>query len=175
MSKQLLQQMQQRTAGVAVVPSAVRGPESKGVLPASREFLAKMDLSSFGTDDRGKFNRVLNRQTRALTAALPARERHFGLARKVLNLFLRECLYNAYLRQAYGLERAETFLELPLDSFTARGVRVRSPKASIPKWLGVRGVTAEASKAYQTRAEELAAEEGFARVHLDLYYWTERD
>ena len=99
MSKGLLQQMQQRTAGVAVVPSAVRGPESKGVLPASREFLRQMNLNAFGTDDRSKFSRALNRQTKALMAALPAKERHFGLARKVLNLFLRECLYNAYLRR----------------------------------------------------------------------------
>jgi hypothetical protein len=175
MSKGLLQQMQQRTAGVAVVPSAVRGPESKGVLPKARAFLTQMNLSAFGTDDRGKFNRELNRQTKALTAALPVKERHFGLARKVLNLFLRECLYNTYLTQEYDLHRAEMHLELPLDSFTAKGVRSRSPEDVVPRWLGVRMLTEEASKAYQARADELAAEEGFARVHLDLYYWTERD
>jgi len=103
-------------------------------------------------------------------AGMPPKERHFGLARKVLNLFLRERLYNAYLKQAFHLERSEALLELPMDSFTARGVRVRSPKGSVPRWLGVRKLTPEASKVYQTRATELAIEAGIDRVHLDLYY-----
>jgi hypothetical protein len=175
MDRELLQQMQVRTAMVAVAPSAVRGTNSAGVMPAARGFLGKMDLSVFGTDDLRQFSRQLNRQTKALTAALPSKERHFGLARKVLNLFLRECVYNAYLRVAYSLGLVEPFLELPLDSFTARGVRVRSLKGSVPTWFGVRKLTAEASKVYQLRAAELAAEEGLARVHLDLYYWMERE
>ena len=108
-------------------------------------------------------------------AALPRRERHWGLARKALNLFLRECLYNAYLRRAYHLSRAEAYLELPMDSFTVRGVRRKSSNQSLPRWLGVRKLTAEASEKYQERASRLAAEEGLARVHLDVYYWTERD
>jgi hypothetical protein len=170
-----LQQMQERTAGVSVAPSAVRGPDSAGVIPAARGFLAKADLSVFATNDLRKFSNQLSRQTKSLMAALPLKERHFGLARKVLNLFLRECLYNAYLKQAFHLERSEALLELPMDSFTARGVRVRSPKGSVPKWLGVRKLTPEASKVYQARATELAIEAGLDRVHLDLYYWTERD
>lgn len=47
----------------------------------------------------------------------------WGVARKSLNLFLRCCLYNHYLRSKHHLERIEPLLEVPLDSVVGKGLR----------------------------------------------------
>lgn len=40
-----------------------------------------------------------------------------------MNIFLRDCFYNAYLRDAYGLAVAEPWFEVPLDSVVAEGLK----------------------------------------------------
>ena len=62
----------------------------------------------------------LDTATMELCAAMPREVRAWGLARKALNIFLRECLYTSYLRDASRLDRSEHYLELPLDSLTGR-------------------------------------------------------
>ena len=162
--------LQRRAAHLAVGPSTVRG-QGPGVVKAAREFLtSRLDLARFGTGSEQRFKRELDRATERMLQALPPRGRRWGVARKVLNVYLRDCLYTCYLRVRYGLERAERFLELPLDSFTAEGLR--DAVGGLPAWRGVKHLTPQDSARYQMAASELAERRGFERVHLDAELWT---
>lgn len=170
---EVLRAMQRRCARVAIGSSAMRGAGSKGVIEAARLFLGGLDLSRFGTTSRERFDRQLNLTTQRLVRRLPPKARHWGLVRKGLNVFLRDCLYTAYLRERYRLDRAESFFEVPLDSITAK--RLRATDRDLPRWRGVRHLNWRTSRAYQQAAEKLAHGWGTARVHLDAVWWGARD
>ena len=106
--------------------------------------------------------------------ALPKRGARWGLSRKILNIFLRDCLYTTYLDEAYGLRAAVGLFEIPLDSITAKQVRQQAPE--LPRWTGVRQLTPEVSSEYQDAALRVAKQDyGVARVHLDAYWWGARN
>jgi hypothetical protein len=131
-----------------------------------------MKLGPFGTRSAARFAMHLDRTTRRLLQRLPRRAQHWGLARKGLNIFLRDCLYTAYLRERYGLHRAEASFELPLDSITAKRLREADP--DLPRWPGVRGLDPNTSRVYQQAATTVADWEGSARIHLDAVWWGAR-
>jgi hypothetical protein len=152
----------------------MRGAGSAGVVAAARAYLSELDLAPFGTADARRFLTRLDRTTEHLRLALPPTARHWGLARKGLNIFLRDCLYTAYLRDQYHLDRAEASFEVPLDSICAARLYQES-NGRLPKWPGVRALDPEISARYQKVATSLAAERGEARVHLDALWWGARD
>ena len=173
MDAQLLRAMQHRCARVAIGGSSMRGAGSTGVVAAARTYLNDMPLRPFGTPSRSTFLARLDHETNDLTRGLPKRARYWGLARKGLNIFLRDSLYNAYLREAYGLAAAEDFFEVPLDSISGNHL-VRASRGALPRWHTVRGLDTRTSADYQRVAATLAAERGIARVHLDAVWWGER-
>jgi len=166
--------IQKRTARVAISPSTVRGQGVPGIAAAGRRFLAALDLRAFVSSREEVFQRELDKATEQLQVALPGPARHWGLARKILNIFLRDALYNHYLRQEYGLSRVEFFLEVPLDSLSAQGLRERRKQEALPRWTGVSRLTPAMSEAYQGAAARLADAWGISRVHLDAYLWSDR-
>ena len=125
----------------------------------------------FGVKNRSAFAAQLDRTTGRLVSALPRKARRWGLARKFLNIFLRDCLYTTYLSDAYHLHRAQRFLEVPLDSITAKELRKAAGRGQLPRWLGVRRLTPKVSAIYQKLALREARNEKTARVHLDAKYW----
>jgi hypothetical protein len=108
-----LRTVQSRTARVAIGASTVRGRGNAGTVAASRAFLRSLPLQRFALRNASKFAQALDRTTNDLRARLPRTAQHWGLARKILNIFLRDCLYTTYLAEAYRLQRSERFLELP--------------------------------------------------------------
>jgi hypothetical protein len=104
---------------------------------------------------------------------MPAEARHWGVARKAVNLFLRDCFYNIYLRRRFNLEAPEAEYEIPLDRIVAEGLGLRL-NGEVPRWRGVGHLSPEVSRLYQTAAKKLAQSMGISRVHLDIYLWTER-
>ena len=131
--------------------------------------MAGVQLVRFSTRDRAAFERALDRHTRRLMAKLPTRGATWGLARKLLNIFLRDCLYTRYLSRAYGLASGERFFEIPLDSITAKQIRKAAPE--LPRWRGVRHLEPDISAAYQAAALLVAKRKHTLRVHLDAYWW----
>ncbi|MGE3843430.1 MAG: hypothetical protein AB7I50_17805 [Vicinamibacterales bacterium] len=115
----------------------------------------------------------LDRATDALVRRLPQSARHWGLARKGLNIFLRECLYTVYLRDRHHLDRAEQFLEVPLDSLTGKELHSAS-HGRLRRWRTVRGLDRSTSQAFQEEAMRIARSRGIARVHLDAEWWGRR-
>jgi hypothetical protein len=168
-----LKAVQGRSARVAVSASATRN-QGGGIVQPARAFFAVMPLKNFCTANEAHFAQRLNTITRELQATFPPQASSWGLARKLLNIFLRDCLYTCYLNDAYKLSIAEKFMELPLDSISAGFLFKEAPKLSLPKWPGVKYNTPELSIQYQAFASRLAAKAGVARVHLDTYVWGER-
>ena len=107
------------TARYSVSASATRGQRSPGLVHAARAYIAAMPLSAFGVASEKRFLSVLNRHTELLRRACLATGCSWGLARKLLNIYLRNALYTSYLRDAYRLQLAEQWYEIPLDSIVA--------------------------------------------------------
>ncbi len=171
--RRFLRVIQHRTARVAIAASAARGPGNKGVVETARQFMFDVNLARFAARDRAAFNRPLDGHTLRLMAKLPERGASWGLARKLLNIFLRDCLYTRYLSERYGLASAEDLFEIPLDSITAK--RIRQVEPDLPRWRGVRHLDPAVSAAYQAAALSAAKRKRTSRVHLDAYWWGARD
>ena len=171
---ELLCAIQHRTARVAISSSSMRGAGSTGVVTVARACLGRLDLRPFGTRDDDRFRAKLNSATNRLRTVLPENARYWGLARKGLNIFLRNCLYTVYLRERYHLDRAEQFFEVPLDSISARYIRALD-EDGLPRWRGVRALDYRTSKRYQDAAARIATSEAILPVHLDAIWWGLRE
>ena len=124
-----------RVARVAVGPSTVRGTP-RGTAEAARRFLGQLPLLSFRARNREMFIRSLDRETIRLQAALPARGRRWGVARKLLNIYIRDCVYSAHLRSTYSLGADRAVLRgAPRLHHWPRNCAVRRGTA-LPAWPG---------------------------------------
>jgi hypothetical protein len=103
----------------------------------------------------------------------PAKARSWGLARKCLNIFLRDCFYSHDLRRAYRLGVAAPWFEVPLDAVVVRELRNRMSDRLPARWPGVKHLTPSLSADYQAFAKELSSRMGIHRVHLDTFLWVE--
>lgn len=169
LNRDLLTAFQARAARAALGASTMRSAGAKGAVRAGRGFLCDIDLRVFRTPNPSHFRTVLDDTTEGLHQAFPEAARHWGLARKGLNIFLRDCLSNAYLREAYSLQTAEPLYEVPLDATTGEMLS-RLSEGALPAWGSVRDLTPELSDAFQALAATIAGEKGIARVHLDALW-----
>ena len=167
--------MQGRIAELAIGTSTLRNQGAPGVLSAARKFLKQLDLAAFRTRTPERFQARLNMTTRHLKGRLPRGARNWGAARKAVNIFLRDVLYNHYLRSRHALNRLEEWLEVPLDRDVAAALRGESEGAALPRWKTIKRLTPDVSRRYQSIAEVVARRKGTDRVHLDLHYWRRRD
>jgi hypothetical protein len=164
--------LQARTARISVGASAGRNQGAPGLVHAARSYLARIDVDQFVVKGPQAYRQVLNRKTRHFMTRLPRGAANWGIARKLLNIFLRECLYTAYLTDRYPLERIEHYLELPLDSITSRELRKRAGRGHLPRWPGIKHLSLSTSDEYQQCAQSVAQSLGIARIHLDTLWWT---
>lgn len=171
MNRQFYTLLQKRIGSVSVGPSTARGMGPAGTIEAARAFFHHMDLRRAKARSERAFQQNLNEVTEDLVAALPPGGQYWGSARKFLNIFLRGCLYNRYLCERFRLEPLEPWLELPLDSHVAKGLRAGASDQWLPRWKTVIGLSPEVSQKYQECADVIARQKGVWRVHLDLLYW----
>ena len=167
----------------AVGVTAVRG-QHRGTRKSVLAYLTGkgIDLSRIPRR-RQAFEVWLDDQTEALRRTLPGSKPDdlelWGVARKSLNLFLRSCLYNHYLRRAYHLEELEYLLEVPLDSKVTNGLRNEAGKAgdhSLPPRTSLKNLKKGNSDRFQEYASALAKRKGLrARIFLDHYFFLPKD
>lgn len=153
----------------ATGPSTLRGYK-KGSLKALREHLATLtlrDLRSFAVSDEAVFRERLDYYTIQLEKVLPVRP-NWGAARKVLNIYLRNALYNHYIRDSIPLELCESFLEVPLDRLVGTALRRHADGADLPRWKNLSCLNPQSSNQFQAVASIIATRRGLKRVHLDL-------
>jgi hypothetical protein len=160
-----------RTASLAVGNSTVRNQGAPGVVSAARSALNRVDLIKIRHANNGEFRTILDEQTEFVRRKLPSGARHWGTARKCLNIFLRDVLYNHYLCQHFGFSRLEKFLEIPLDSDVARGLLSEPEGANLPKWRTIKSLDRTTSDQYQAAAARIAKRWQTHAVHLDVIFW----
>jgi hypothetical protein len=164
--------VQRKVATSAIGPSTLRG-QGAGVLGASQQFLSKLSLARVPKSSEHRFRCWLDRQTDALLDKLPIDGRPWGAARKAINLFLRDVLYNQYLTRRFAFGQIERWLEIPLDSAVARGLKAHAGPGALPHWPGLKHLDGTVSEEFQTFACAHAHTLGIERVHLDMYLWLE--
>jgi hypothetical protein len=163
---------QLRIARIAVGASTARGQARSGTVAAARQFLGNLDLSRVPTRSPERFARWHDVTTEQLRRALPGRSPPWGAARKFLNIFLRDALYDAQLKRAFTLNSIERWLEVPLDGDVGRRLNTEPEGAALQRWRTIKGLTPTVSAQFQAVAAVVAAREGCARVHLDLLFWS---
>ena len=169
---EFLRMLQQFETFEAIGSTALRN-QGTGLLGALRSLLGELDLATVPRTRKG-FQDWLDDLTRQALDALPRNitGRPWGAVRKGINLFLRGCVLNHYLRSAYGLETIESWLEVPLDSIVAGALKREAGRGALPVWLGLKHLTPEANAEFQTFAEQYARQRGFkSRAHLDIELW----
>jgi len=166
----LLGLIQDRTAHSSVDAATLRNQGGPGVLAATRARLARIDLSGFTAGSGAAFAARLNAETGRLRRAMPGGAGPWGAARKALNLFLRDVLYQRLLCEGYRLRRLEPWLEIPLDSIVAAAIQREASSAGIPRWPGLKHLTPEISAVYQSAAGKVARTHATARIHLDIFW-----
>ena len=162
--------LRRKVAFTAIGPSALRG-QGKGVLRASQDFLAQMSLARVPKSSSKRFQHWLDRQTELLLDSLPIKNRPWGAARKAINLFLRDALYNQYLSKQFKLQSTESWLEVPLDSAVAKGLKLQSNRDEFPRWPELKNLEPNVNEGFQVFASKRANLKKVARVHLDMYLW----
>ena len=172
LDQSFLEALQSKTARTTITSSSMRGPGCGAAIRVARAFTRELSLERFSSRSRIGFARELDAATGELFDAMPRGVRAWGLARKGLNIFLRECLYTSFLRDAYRLQRSENYLELPLDSLT--GTALKKIDASLPRWDSVRRLTPEISARFQQVARWEGKRRRLAAVHLDVFWWGHR-
>ena len=151
--------------------SIFRNMVGKGTLACMRKFLKEIRLDEISKTDPSRYAETLDRLTEQFLQKMPVNDRRWGVARKCLNLFFRDVLYNFYLRERYDFAKFESYLEIPLDSHVGEALRSKCGGVDLPPWHTVKGLTKEESDKFQSAAAELAKSCETERVHLDVVYW----
>lgn len=176
--REFLSQVQEYVAITAIGPSSLRNQGSAGVIKTAREFMGKLDFAHFICTKEEEFHSELENATHRLVRALPEKAKSWGAARKGINLFLRDALYNQYLSKRYKIHSIENWLEVPLDRRVAQGLIALGRKGylagwHLPSWPGLKKLSPNINAEFQSFAANVAAKLGLARVHLDIYLWPE--
>lgn len=143
------------------------------MVAAAQEYLFDVDLKFFVVHTQSDFRSRLDESTNSLTSAFPIGGQHWGTARKILNLFLRNSRYNAYLSEDYRLAAIDQWLEIPLDAHVASNLHLRALEyqVSLPRWSTIKTLRPDVSDQYQALAQVVADARGTLRAHLDLFWW----
>jgi len=163
--------MQEFVAISAPSGGALRNQE-RGVLKAVQGQLTRLSLKDIPGDSVESYRQWLDCQTEKVLNALTVRVKPWGAIRKALNLFMRACICDHYLRSTFRLERIEALAEIPLDSVVATALKRKAGRGMLPVWPGLKWLNAEQNHRFQTFAEAYANQLGLpARVYLDNYLW----
>ena len=177
-NENLINKLQRRIAQISVGASALRNQGAKGIIEICRDYFENsIDLEEFRKElESDNYKKYLDRNTTELLNKFPENGKSWGAARKGLNLFFREVVYNFYLANHLGIsankdknKKTLTQLEVPLDKDVATGLIEKFPE--LPKWKSIRRLTEKESQTYQETAFNYAERLQIPRIHLDLEFW----
>jgi hypothetical protein len=123
-------------------------------------------------EDAAGYEHWLDLQTDEILSSMPDGTRPWGTVRKAMNLFMRACISDHYLRANLNLDRYETWAELPLDSIVAIALKRAAGRGQLPQWPGLKHLDRETHKEFQEFALRYTQElELPARIFLDYRLW----
>ncbi len=177
--RSFVRELQAHQTRVSISASAVRS-QGSGTAEIARAFLAdELSLSTLRVSSESAYLHRLDSLTVGLQRRLRGKARSFGLARKLLNIFIRDCVYSRPLCLHFRLEQIEPYLEVPLDGIVGKRLREAALEQGqgqrVPRWQSIRALTRAESDQYQSFASELSARRKLARVHLDVTFWGFRE
>jgi len=171
MDGEQLEMMQRYVANIAISGSTLRNQGAEGVASVARAFLSELDLNVLRETEPEQYPNLLDEWTEGLRARLPVGARHWGTARKALNVFMVQTFMNKYLSREYDLTRFGDVLETPLDSQATRKLRRIAGRARLPRWNGIVNLREGDSQRYQEFASTVADQEDIPRACLDIMLW----
>ena len=165
---------QARNAQITVGPSAIRG-QPEGTKKAAVKYLKNLDLKDFQNVTEKRFKEILDEKTGELQKELPSNS--WGMARKIMNIFLIQCFHDKYLSEKYQLDGIIDFMELPLDNKNAKKIKEEADNEwkQLPRWINITSLKKTTCEKYQECAKEIAKKKGIERYQLDLCWWREED
>jgi hypothetical protein len=176
--QEFLSKIKRRLSQIAIGAPALRNQGAPGIVLTARSYCEALELDDFfkALPSEKEYLVYLDRHTIQLSGRFSV-QGNWGAARKALNLFFRELVYNKFIADHYRLPTSLPafnhqiqYLEVPLDLDVATGIFENSnPKP--PKWDRIKRLNKEISAHYQQMASTIAAREGIAKIHLDLEYW----
>jgi hypothetical protein len=169
-----------RIAQVSVGPSSLRKQGAPKVIHTCRKYFeSQINLKTLIDVIRNKkgFIKFLNEHTLVLKNNLPDGAQNWGTARKGLNLFIRDVMYNKFVSDYYNLPSdLQSFnilldpLEIPLDNDVVTELINRNT-IQLPEWNGIKYLIKRESDLFQEQASLIAKEKNIPRIHLDLEYY----
>ncbi|MEK6527452.1 MAG: hypothetical protein AABZ36_01005 [Nitrospirota bacterium] len=161
-----------REASASVGNSTLRSQGAKDVVESARKSLAKIKIEKYSiTSTQKEFIEILDKDTQEIMRALPSGAQNWGAARKVINIFLRNLIYNKHICQKHKIDHIESWLEIPLDSHVAEGLSETDSGRNLPRWNSIKRLTKADSDQYQLVAYTIAEKLKINRIDLDIYLW----
>lgn len=177
---EFLDKIHKRLSTVSVGASALRNQGASGMVEIARTyFYESIVIAEFFASlaNSNKFISFLDFHTENLLQKFPEKGKSWGAARKALNLFFRELVYNKFISDYFKLptdisevNNIIKHLEVPLDKEVATGI-FQASNGTIPRWESIKKLQRERSEIYQKVALEIAENKQIARIHLDLLFW----
>lgn len=161
--------LRERLASTAIGPSTIRGLAPEGTIGRAREFLERVPLEQLANLDAAAFTKRLDELTTQYCGEVRALP--WGAARKFLNIFLRDCLYNRWISEDFRLPTVAPFLEVPLDFDVVDELKHRAGRGKLPPWPRIKNLELTESAKFQEYATRVARDEGVNRVDLDIVFW----
>jgi hypothetical protein len=168
--------LQKRFTTGGITQSAVRlGKARKGVTgmrSTARLFCSSLKLNQL--PEPATYAAMLDEWTHQLKRKFPKGGQYWGVARKCLNIFMRDASYNSHLCEIYPrLKPLEDVLEVPLDRYVANGLLDEhgATEFGLRRWDAIIRLTPQENHKFQQWASIVAEREGIFRVHLDLLYF----
>lgn len=176
--KEFIKLIHRRIAQTSIGPSAIRNQGASGLISISRHYFENsIDLKEFRRNlTKSTYTLYLDYLTDDLTKKFPRSGRSWGAARKGINLFFRDVVYNSYLADLLKIPvefhsnlNIIKNLEVPLDKDVA--TRLNLEYKELPRWISIKNLDKRKSQLFQAKALEYANTRGIARIHLDLEFW----
>ena len=165
--------LQEFNAVAALGGNALRNQE-RGVVRAIQTCLADIQLRDIPDTPAEAYEEWLDHRTGEILGGLQVQVRPWGTVRKAINLFMRACICDHYLRREFYLERIEPLAEIPLDGIVAGALKRRAGHGQLPVWVALKWLKKDEHRKFQVFAAEYARELHLpARVYLDNYLWLE--
>lgn len=173
-----------RIAKMSISTSAFRRQGKKGLIRFTQEHIySNIDLHAFATSlKKGRYETFLDKETYRLVAASKKYGCRWGTARKGLNIFFRDVLYNSFFMKELKLSLKHGWhLEIPLDSKTMGRIRqlhrethLKGLGYAMPESTSIVALHPENSTRYQRAATAIAKirYKKYTRVDLDMEFWT---
>jgi hypothetical protein len=150
-----------------------------------QDLLYEIELSVLKGKTERQFGNWLERETNLLRAQLRRQRRKaygvetYGMARKILNIYLHNVYYNRPLCDEYALDAFEGALEVPIDrhvrEWLFRIAEETVPQIEINPLIRnvqrIWEIDKKKNRCFQDLAVRAARQLGTTRVHLDAYFY----